>query len=154
MNAHRGAAFRRRHCCAQASDQVVESSVVFLGSELISTPIGPMPLVVKSLPQRLEQELPRFVRPIRRKSGEACDEIGDGSEQSQRPGLEASGEVVGHGDALPPKVAAEPPPRGAVSVERLQTGAAWLMEALEQRDKQLDALQQQVRDGVTCLDAS
>ena len=58
--------------------------------------------------------------------------------------LDASGEVVGHGDSLPPTLATEPPKRGAVSVERLQTGAAWLMEALEQRDRQLDSLQQQL----------
>ncbi len=58
--------------------------------------------------------------------------------------LEASGDVVGHGDALPPAAASEPPRRGAVAVERLQSGAAWLMEALEQRDKQLDALQEQL----------
>ena len=58
--------------------------------------------------------------------------------------LETSGEVVGHGDHLPPQLATEPPTRGAVSVEKLQTGAAWLMEALTQRDKQLDGLQQQL----------
>ena len=58
--------------------------------------------------------------------------------------LETSGEVAGHGDHLPPQLATEPPTRGAVSVEKLQTGAAWLMEALAQRDKQLDGLQQQL----------
>ena len=58
--------------------------------------------------------------------------------------LEGSGEIVGHGDALPPALATEPPLRGAVAVERLQNGAAWLMEALEQRDRQIDAMQQQV----------
>ena len=55
--------------------------------------------------------------------------------------LETSGEVVGHADVLPPTIASEPPPRGAVVVERLQNGAGWLMEALEERDRQLDALQ-------------
>ena len=58
--------------------------------------------------------------------------------------LASSDEVVGHGDALPPTAATAPPPRGAVAVERLTSGAAWLMEALEQRDKQLDALQEQL----------
>ena len=58
--------------------------------------------------------------------------------------LEASGDIVGHSDALPPSLATDPPPRGAVSVERLQSGAAWLMTALERRDKQLDALEQQL----------
>ena len=58
--------------------------------------------------------------------------------------LASSDDVVGHGDALPPTAATEPPPRGAVAVERLTSGAAWLMEALEQRDKQLDALQEQL----------
>ena len=37
--------------------------------------------------------------------------------------LEQSGEVVGHGDALPPASATEPPARGAVIVERLDGGA-------------------------------
>ena len=59
--------------------------------------------------------------------------------------LDRSGEIVGHGDALPPAIAAEPPMRGAVRIERLQTGAAWLLSALEQRDRQLDVLQQQVQ---------
>ena len=43
--------------------------------------------------------------------------------------LEVSGELVGHGDALPPIAAAEPPRRGAVSVEQLEGGSAWLMQA-------------------------
>ena len=59
--------------------------------------------------------------------------------------LDRSGEIVGHGDALPPAIAAEPPARGAVRIERLQSGAAWLLSALEQRDRQLDVLQQQVQ---------
>ena len=58
--------------------------------------------------------------------------------------LDASGEVVGHGDGMPPAAAKEPPGRGGVNVERLQSGAAWLMEALEERDRQIDALQQQI----------
>jgi hypothetical protein len=58
--------------------------------------------------------------------------------------LASSDDVVGHGDAFPPTVATEPPPRGAVAVERLTSGAAWLMEALERRDEQLDALQEQL----------
>ena len=37
--------------------------------------------------------------------------------------LEQSGEVVCHGDALPPASATEPPARGAVIVERLDGGA-------------------------------
>ena len=56
--------------------------------------------------------------------------------------LEGGGEVVAHGDAMPPAAAAAPPPRGAVAVERLEGGAAWLMTALSARDARIAALQE------------
>ena len=51
--------------------------------------------------------------------------------------LEAGGEIVAHADALPLRAAELPPLRGAVAVERLQGGASWLLQALEQRDAQI-----------------
>ena len=65
--------------------------------------------------------------------------------------LEAGGEIVAHADALPLRAAELPPLRGAVAVERLQGGASWLLQALEQRDAQIQgasvaARRRQIRD--------
>ena len=58
--------------------------------------------------------------------------------------LEAGGEIVAHADALPLRAAELPPLRGAVAVERLQGGASWLLQALEQRDAQIQGLRLQL----------
>ena len=47
-------------------------------------------------------------------------------------------------DALPLRAAELPPLRGAVAVERLQGGASWLLQALEQRDAQIQGLRLQL----------
>ena len=52
----------------------------------------------------------------------------------------SSGTLVGHGDALPPAAISTPPPRGSVAVEHVKGGAAWLMEALQRRDTQIESL--------------
>ena len=55
--------------------------------------------------------------------------------------LEISGDLVGHGDQMPPAVASKPPSRGSVSIERLRGGAGWLMDALLARDERIEQLQ-------------
>ena len=54
--------------------------------------------------------------------------------------LEGSSEIVGHGDSMPPTPLSEPPARAAVAIEPLHSGAAWLMDALARRDRQIDVM--------------
>ena len=55
-----------------------------------------------------------------------------------------TGEIVGHDGDLPRKAMEEAREHNAVALERLQSGAQWLMDALQKRDEQIDELQDQL----------